>query len=529
MLICCKLVRFLVLLSLKLQSGCGFDGNLKTGEEKLMKKITKIFAFALAFLAAIVFSSQVFACDKCKISKKQAKTCEKAKIESYAHPTFFAKDVQVFVSTVDNEYVIGKVFKAKNRVGIKNKENVHIDANVKEILKAMKEKQCSDDKCALFDPKKPILRSELAFVLSEGLDIKASANGKKYPDVPSDYWAADWIAKAYDANLMIGYTDGFFRPSQKITKAEVFAVVAQMLGAKINSPSDVVYKNRNVEYIPTWAIGASKAVIASNLLEQLPDQSGIAESQYLSKEQVAYLIGSLRKNFSFYQRLSKGKNVVEIVKTPAPECLSIKLSDRLSARHSNIGDKFTAKTTKEVNIDGKVFPAGSKVTGEVIAVQRPGLNNPGFIRLRFIEISSDNNCAEFPKRISEAQADKIKNPNFIARLLGAPLSGTARILGVTFRTIGTTINVVGNDVEKFGDELSNAFVETASLKPVSGLKSFGSSFVTVGTGVYDICKLAVSGAFGVVYEVTDEIKYLILPSASNNSSLNPGEELIVIF
>ena len=111
----------------------------------------------------------------------------------------------------------------------------------------------------------------------------------------------------------------------------------------------------------------------------------------------------------------------------------------------------------------------------------------------------------------------------------APFTASARVVGVADRTVGSAVNVTGNGLEKVGDNLSDTFVETFSLQPVAGAKSFGNVFVTVGKGVYDLCKLAVSGTFGVLYEFTDEVRYLIVPSYSNNSSLNPGEELTIIF
>lgn len=499
-----------------------------------MNRIAKLFAFMLALGVTMALTTPVFACDlhkKCpkKCAEKMEKM-EKMKVESYAHPTLFSNEEQVYMAPVDSKYVVGaKIMKSKNKIGVKNKENVYVHAFSKDILDMMKAKQFGTDARGLFDPKKPILRSELAFVLAEGLDLKAAPKGKQYHDVASKYWAAEWISKAYDAGLMIGYPDDNFKPDQAITKAEVFAVIAQMIDVPTDKSLRVVYKGKDVKYIPDWAISASKEVAASNLLEQLPDQSKIVGSEYLSKEQVAYLVGALRKDFRFYQRLTKSENAPECIKNYVPASLTIKLEDRISARHSNIGEKFSAKTTKEVVVAGTVFPAGSKVKGEVVAVQRPGLKNPGFVRVKFIEITNDGTKVEFPKVISEAQADKIKNPNFVARLLGMPFTGSARIVGVVGRTVGTGVNVIGNDLEKFGDELSGTFVETLSLQPVSGAKSFGNALATPFIGVYDILKLVASGAFGVIYEITDEIKYLILPSTSNDSSLNPGEELVVIF
>ena len=123
----------------------------------------------------------------------------------------------------------------------------------------------------------------------------------------------------------------------------------------------------------------------------------------------------------------------------------------------------------------------------------------------------------------------IKNPNFIARLFGFPLTGAGRVVGVDGRSAGSIVNVTGNSIEQFGGNLSNVFVDTLSLKPVAGVKNVGNAAVTLGKGIFDVCKVIVSGAFGIVYEVTDEVRYLIVPKYSNASSLNPGEELSIIY
>ena len=68
-----------------------------------------------------------------------------------------------------------------------------------------------------------------------------------------------------------------------------------------------------------------------------------------------------------------------------------------------------------------------------------------------------------------------------------------------------------------------------SLHPLKGLKSVGSSFITVGKGVYNICKLTASGVFGVGYEFVDEAKYIFVPNTTNDSSLNPDEVLTILY
>lgn len=447
---------------------------------------------------------------------------EKNMVESYAHPTMFGSAEQVTVSA-DAAYVVGgKMYRSENQVGVKGKDNVMVDSWVKDILATIKDN--TDQK--VFNPKMPVLRSELAVILAEGLALK-DAKSSNYTDICPKYWAKAWIDKATNAKVMIGYPDKSFRPDQPVTKAEVFATIATL----IEVPTDRSLlipdlKGHKMQYIPKWAIAPTKEVMASQLLDSVPDPAKAASAEYLSKEQVAYIVGTLRQQYIYnYQNSKTGAKLSKYT----PTCISIRLDERLSAKVSNVNDKFTAKTTKAVTLSGQNFPENSTVKGVVTEVQRPGVKNPGYIKVKFTEIVSGDQCLKFPKNISEAQASKIKNPNFVARLFGAPLSAAGRVVGVAGRTGGSMVDVAANGLENYGDNLSNTFVNTLTLHPGEGLKSFGTSFITLFKGIFDETKLLASGIFGVVYELGDEIVYLIVPHCSNNSSLNPGEELIIVY
>ncbi len=73
------------------------------------------------------------------------------------------------------------------------------------------------------------------------------------------------------------------------------------------------------------------------------------------------------------------------------------------------------------------------------------------------------------------------------------------------------------------------FADTFSLHPLKGAKDLGSSVISIGKCAYNLSKYVVSGTFGVLYEFVDECKYLIVPNTTNDSSLNPDEELTIIF
>lgn len=479
-----------------------------------MKKLTKLF---VSLLAVFAFASASFAADAAKTPK----------MEAYAHPTMFGSQSQQ-TSDADASYIVGaKIYKSKNQIGVQNKDQVIIDSWVKDVMSLIKDQQPFANG-QVFNPKMPVLRSELAVILAEGFNLTNKSASKSYSDIPSDYWAKDWIYGALNGGVMIGYPDNKFRPDQPVTKAEVFATVAQLISVATDRSLIVPdFNGKEIKYIPRWAIAPTKEVVASKLLDSVPNPDKVNNDEYLSKEQVAYLVGALRQDWAY--KNSVGKSGAAASKNYTPTVLNIKLEDRLSARQSNVGDKFSAKTTKDVTIAGQCFKAGSLVKGEVVEVVRPGVKNPGYLKVKFTQIKDGDLCVDFPKNISQAQADMIKNPNFIARLFGFPLTGAGRVVGVVGRSAGSIVNVTGNSIEQFGGNLSNVFVDTLSLKPVAGVKNVGNAAVTLGKGIFDVCKVIVSGAFGIVYEVTDEVRYLIVPKYSNASSLNPGEELSIIY
>lgn len=456
-----------------------------------------------------------------------AKPCLDAETQAYAHPTLFKSQAQTLVDANSAYVTGGKILKSKNKITVGNKDNVYVKSWAKDVLDIIKDSQMKSGYTTSFNPKAPTLRSEVATILAEGLNVQAPDNFKPYSDITDAYWAKEWIYKVTEKEIMIGYPSGVFKPDQPITKAEVFATVAKLINVNHSATATPVYKNQNMQYIPTWAYSATNEVIASNLLDAVPNSKQVIENEYLTKEQVAYLVASLRKNLT---ALQSGSAIVDSTTGAlGVTTVKVKLLDRLSAKTSNVGEWFTAKTTEEVVVDGATFPVDSIVRGEVIAVQRPGVNEPGYIKVQFKYIKNDDVQKCLPKQVASASVEDLKNPNILARLAGAPLTIAGRTLGVVGRSGAAIANVTGNGLEEMGDELSNTLVETLTLHPGRGVASFGNSVVTFFKGVYDITKVCVSGVFGVVYEVGDELVYVLVPSLSNSSALNPNEELTIVF
>lgn len=458
-------------------------------------------------LAAAMLGTAAFACDK-------------PQLQSYAHPTLFGSEAQVEVCAKTSTVVGGKITKCANAKTISGKENVVIKSFAKKELDKLAAN--SDSK---FSRKSPVLRSELAQTLADGLELANVKEIDRYTDVPSSYWAKEAIDQTLAADIMIGYPDKSFKPEQRVTKAEVFCTLAKIFNVAFDAKATPKYNGKVIKHIPNWAVGATNEVLATGILDAVPDEAALINNEYLSKEQVTYLVGALSEYLKSHPTAATSclKSV-----SPSYEVL-IKLEERLSARVSNAGDKFTAVLVEPVTIDGCAYPAGSKIRGIVSEVVRPGVKNPGYIKVQFKEIVNGDKVTKLPETVTEATAQTAKDPNIVARLVAAPVSTSARILGVAGRTVSQEASLTSNSVEKYGDNWSNAFCNTLCLQPKAGLKNVGSSFVTAGKYIWNSVENVASGVFGVGYELVDEVRYLFAPKYSNNSSLNPKEVLKVTF
>lgn len=457
-------------------------------------------------------------------SMVQAGPCHKIpQVETYAHPTLFRSQAQQLVDA-DSIYVTGgKVVKPCAKFSINQKDSVFVAGYAKNVLKKVAQKHEAAG-MGKFAVKAPTLRAEVAAILAEGLNVVTPESYKPYSDIENGYWAKDSIYKVTEKGIMIGYPSGVFKPDQSITKAEVFATVAQLINVEHNQGKPI-YAGEAMKFIPDWAENCTNEVIASGLLKALPDQKAVVENEFLSKEQVAYLVSSLKANWN---ELTANSGFADVCQ-PSVNAVKVKMLDRIDAKHSNVGEAFQARTTEATTIDGAAFPAGSIVKGKVVSVNRPGVKNPGYVRVKFETISYEDVVKELPKRVAGVDANVTKSTNVVARILGAPFTAAGRTCGVVGRSAAAIVDVAGNGLEELGGELSNTLVETASLHPGRGVASFGQGVVTVFKGVYDISKIVVSGTFGVIYEFCDEVVYAVLPSSSNSSSLNPDEELTILY
>lgn len=87
-----------------------------------------------------------------------------------------------------------------------------------------------------FRPNNTVNRAEFLKIILEGsnipLDITENA---PFPDINQNSWYAPYVKKAYKEGWIVGYTDGNFKPEQTINKSEALKILGEVQGWALES------------------------------------------------------------------------------------------------------------------------------------------------------------------------------------------------------------------------------------------------------------------------------------------------------
>ena len=291
--------------------------------------------------------------------------------------------------------------------------------------------------------------------------------------------------------------------------------------------------------VPAWAkIPVAKA-IETGALKDIPNSNEIQACKDASRADVASMLESVRVAMGYSKKdvaytapdcgCTGGAAFVakdEVVTIPT---LCLKFEDEINAKTANIGDRFAAKTTESVTINGQTFPAGSNVYGKVTEVDRPTGNCKGGLKLSFERIQCHDCKADLPQQVLTAQVKTDKKPNFLAKVIEAPFSWAGSIVGTVGRTVGGAVIAAGNAVEHVSDGVGLTLGETLQGQlPAAGRSLMDASKALVKAPI-DLTRTALSGTLGLLQTTGDEVAYLVDPKGNRITSVNPRENITVAF
>ncbi len=395
-----------------------------------------------------------------------------------------------------------------------------------------------------FKPNRNITRAEFATILVKGFNLDKCDMPREnlFKDVPASNWANPAIAKAVDEDLLAGYPNGKFEPNHHVTRAEALTTIAKGMTCDIDQckADEILSRYADGSAVPSWARIPVAKSLENGALKDSPNPNMIMPNREASRAEVASMMQTVRVALGYDTNPKTANDICpacpvnknafveqeEIVKIPT---LKLAMIDQLTAKSSHVGQYFRANTLEDVTINGVSYPCGSTVTGQVVEVIRPSGCDKGALKLSFTSIKNGDCKAELPKQILQAQVNKSKQVNPVARLVEMPFTLAGSLVGITGRTVGGAIANVGNAAENVSNDagymLGHAFQG-----------EFGAAARSLGDGIWetvkapiDVTRTALAGTMGLFQTTGDEFAYLVDPRGYKISAVNPREHVTIAF
>ncbi|GAA3412862.1 S8 family serine peptidase [Paenibacillus hodogayensis] len=118
-----------------------------------------------------------------------------------------------------------------------------------------------------FWPDRTISRAEAVSLIVRSFGY-VKKRDVSFPDVKTDYWAYDAVAKAMQAGIVQGYPDGSFKPDGSLTRVEMAVLFAKALGIGGKLRGDVPFADLSTNY---WALPILKQMSAEGWITGYAD------------------------------------------------------------------------------------------------------------------------------------------------------------------------------------------------------------------------------------------------------------------
>jgi hypothetical protein len=269
-----------------------------------------------------------------------------------------------------------------------------------------------------FKPDAPVTRAQFAAIVKNAFSNSAVRASRGFGDVPSSYWAATAIGKAYETGFMSGYPDGAFKPEQQIPKVQVLVALSSGLNFTPVRPADTTLATfRDSGEIPAYAKGGVAAAAERDVVVNYPNVSFLNPNETATRADVAAYI---------YQTLVNQGKLAPIATSEGANTYIARLSGNTPATGSN------STPTNQTTLNPRyLVPQGTSVNIRYLGSQKivvtPGetINN---LTLRVVD------------DLKNAQGQIVipRDSEIVGQLI--PVSSNGQILGTQFIAQRVTIS-----------------------------------------------------------------------------------------
>ncbi|WP_336775813.1 Ig-like domain-containing protein [Paenibacillus sp. MMO-58] len=118
-----------------------------------------------------------------------------------------------------------------------------------------------------FKPSQKLTRAELAAIIARLLNGGSTTLKAEFKDVPSTQWASGYIRIVTDSGIFKGFADGTFRPNQPVTREELATVMVRYLKLETSMPITPQFGDSDGR----WSSSAIEALFRNGLTTGYPD------------------------------------------------------------------------------------------------------------------------------------------------------------------------------------------------------------------------------------------------------------------
>lgn len=143
-----------------------------------------------------------------------------------------------------------------------------------------------------FRPEEKVTRANVAVMLGKALELNGTKKPTPFKDVPSSHQASGYIASAVDAGIISGYSDDTFRPNEIVSRGQMAIFLARAFHLKEEAVvpfTDVSSVMASYSYI--------KRIIAANLTAGYGDNTFRPNQKVTRGQFSAFLARSLNPAF----------------------------------------------------------------------------------------------------------------------------------------------------------------------------------------------------------------------------------------
>ncbi|OZQ70038.1 hypothetical protein CA596_24380 [Paenibacillus odorifer] len=142
-----------------------------------------------------------------------------------------------------------------------------------------------------FRPNQKVNRVEFITMLARALQLPDSGNTSSFKDsakIPA--WAKSFVAQAVALQIISGYDDGTFRPTQELTRTELAVMVVRALGITVDPKATLTFND--AKDVPAWAVPYIAAAADAGIVNGI-GQNRFAPNQVASRAEAVTIILNL--------------------------------------------------------------------------------------------------------------------------------------------------------------------------------------------------------------------------------------------